>query len=546
MQVTVTSASVAICLAACTVSASGALAQPASPMIVKTEAGRVSASLAGEVLSFKGIPFADAPVGPLRWRAPQPAKPWSGVRAASDYGHDCMQIPFPSDAAPLGTTPAEDCLVLNIWRPAKMARKKLPVMVWIYGGGFVNGGSSPAVYDGSDFAKQGIVFVSFNYRLGRFGFFAHPALTAAREGPVGNFGLMDQVAALRWIRRNIAAFGGDPTNVTVFGESAGGVSITHLMGAPEAQGLFKRAGIMSGVGRGSVMGTPRRLSEDLPDLPSAETIGINFARTQGIEGTQPKALVALRALPATKVAGNLNLAQLFSGGDQEPPTWTGPFIDGITYLGTNEDLFARGAIAKVPIMVGATSADIGAGPFKTKDELFASFGEHAARARALYDPAGDLSFQRLAATVGADTFMVEPARYLADRFTAAEKPAWHYRFSYVAQSQRDQWSSGAPHATEIPYAFNTVGAKYGQELAPQDAATARAMHTYFANFAKTGDPNGSGLPAWPRYDSATRPVLDFTNDRGPVGGPDPWRERLDLIEARQAPAPPRTGEAGRD
>ena len=178
---------------------------------------------------FKGIPFAASPVGDLRWRPPQPAVGWKGVRDATQYGHDCMQKPFPSDAAPLGTTPSEDCLVGNVWLPEHHTGK-LPILIWIYGGGWVNGGSSPAVYDGSQFAKQGILFYSFNYRLGRFGFFAHPALTAeSRDGMLGNYAFMDQIAAIKWIRKNAQAFGADPENVTVFGESAGGWSVHMLM-----------------------------------------------------------------------------------------------------------------------------------------------------------------------------------------------------------------------------------------------------------------------------------------------------------------------------
>ena len=175
---------------------------------VKIASGTLEGAVQSGVLSFKGVPFAAPPVGELRWRAPQPVKPWTGVRPATAYGHDCAQLPFPGDAAPLGTPPDEDCLVLNVWRPTERPATPLPVMVWIYGGGFVNGGSSPAVYDGSQFAKRGVVFVSFNYRVGRFGFFAHPALSKEpHEGPLGNYCYMDQIAALRWVQANIAAFG---------------------------------------------------------------------------------------------------------------------------------------------------------------------------------------------------------------------------------------------------------------------------------------------------------------------------------------------------
>lgn len=222
---------------------------------VTVETGKLKGPAAGGVVSFKGIPYAAPPVGDLRWRPPQPAARWSSVRDAAAYGHDCMQLPFPSDAAPLGTTPAEDCLVLNVWAP-KHRTGKLPVLVWIYGGGFVNGGSSPAVYDGSQFAKRGLVFVSFNYRLGRFGFFAHPALSKeGKDGLLGNYGYMDQIAAMKWIQRNIAAFGGDPHQVTVFGESAGGGSVHMLMTSPLAVGLFQRAIVESGGGRALMTST---------------------------------------------------------------------------------------------------------------------------------------------------------------------------------------------------------------------------------------------------------------------------------------------------
>ena len=238
-----------------------AAAQPASAAPrteVRTTSGVVAGAVANGVVSWKGIPYAAPPVGDLRWRAPQPVAPWTGVRAATEYAHDCMQLPFPSDAAPLGTPPAEDCLYVNVWAPEKPASAKLPVMFWIHGGGFVNGGSSPSVYDGSAFARRGVVFVSLNHRLGRFGFFAHPALTKeSPNDPLGNYGYLDQIAALRWVRDNIAAFGGDPGNVTIFGESAGGGSVNTLLVSPLARGLFHKAIVQSGGGRAGGLMQPR-------------------------------------------------------------------------------------------------------------------------------------------------------------------------------------------------------------------------------------------------------------------------------------------------
>jgi para-nitrobenzyl esterase len=207
-------------LFAATALSTGALAQTAAPVATITS-GKVSGAVEDGVASWKGIPFAAPPVGPLRWRAPQPPARWAGVRSTTEYSHDCMQKPFDGDAAPLGTPPAEDCLYLNVWKPVN-ATGKLPVVLWVYGGGFINGGSSPPTYSGANLARKGVVFVSFNYRLGRFGTFAHPALTRANEdkGLLANYGYMDQVAALRWVRANIAAFGGDPANITAIGESA--------------------------------------------------------------------------------------------------------------------------------------------------------------------------------------------------------------------------------------------------------------------------------------------------------------------------------------
>lgn len=240
------------------------------------------------VIAFKGIPFAAPPIGPLRWRAPQPVAKWSGVRDATAYGHDCAQLPFPSDAAPLGTPPSEDCLYANVWRPATK-QAKLPVLVWVYGGGFVNGGASPATYSGAELAKKGILFFSFNYRLGRFGIFGHPQLTAETgAGELANYNHMDQIAALRWVQKNIAAFGGDPANVTIMGESAGGRSIHSLVTSPQTKGLFARAVVQSGGGGDNVAAQS--------DMASLEALGTAFGETKGIAAGAPQALAQIARL----------------------------------------------------------------------------------------------------------------------------------------------------------------------------------------------------------------------------------------------------------
>ena len=490
------------------------------PTLVKVDAGALAGGLEGGVLSFKGIPFAAPPVGPLRWRAPQPAAPWTGVRPATGYGHDCMQEPFPSDAAPLGTRPDEDCLVMNVWRPAESTGRKLPVMVWIYGGGFVNGGSSPAVYDGSQFARHGIVFVSFNYRVGRFGFFAHPELS--RENPdgglLGNYGYMDQIAALKWVQRNISAFGGDPSNVTVFGESAGGGSVHMLLTSPMGRGLFAKAVIESGGGRGGMLGAR--------SVHDVEPTGVALARAHGIQGDGPEALAALRALPADKVVDGLNMASM---GAAASTYAGGPVVDGKIVVEDPDVAYRAGRNAKVPVMIGANSADIGFAFANSMDELLRPFGANAARAKAAYDPSNSGDLRIVGAKVAMDRTMEEPARFTAAEFARQGLPSYEYRFSYVANSMRKAWP-GAPHATEIPYVFDTVAAKYGKDLTPADEATARAANAYWANFAKTGDPNGAGLPHWPRYAPGSDGIMDFTPD-GPRSGPDPWKARLDVAAA---------------
>lgn len=457
------------------------LSAAAGAQTVTIDAGKVSGSTSDGVSSWKGIPFAAPPLGELRWRAPQPVAKWNGVRAATEYGHDCMQVPFPSDAAPLGTQPAEDCLVLNVWKP-KDAKGKLPVVFWIYGGGFVNGGASPPTYSGANLAKQGVIFVSANYRVGRFGTFAHPQLTKADPdgGLLGNYGHMDQLAALKWVQRNIAAFGGDPTNVTIIGESAGGMSVNSLVTSPMTKGLFSRAVIMSG-GNGQGMGPG--------GLAATEKIGLDFAAKNGIAADDPEALAKLRALSAEQVTDGLNMMALFAPS-AGPRTFASPFPDGKLVVDA-ADAYRSGNFPKVPIMVGATDNDIG----------------------------------------GATGFMVAGAREVARSTAQAGAPTWHYRFSYVAESLN---KTGADHAAEIPWFFDTVAVKYGDKTTPRDLAMAKTVSSYIVNFAKKGDPNGPGLPAWSRFDRAGDQLLDFEAGGKAVLKKDPLGPTIDA-----APAPTR-------
>jgi para-nitrobenzyl esterase len=505
-----------------------ALAAAAPPRTeVTVDGGAVAGTVADGVVSWKGVPYAAPPVGDRRWKPPQPVAPWRGVRAATQYANDCMQEPFPSDAAPIGTPPAEDCLYVNVWAPAKPAAPRLPVMFWIHGGGFVNGGSSPAVYDGSAFARRGIVFVSLNYRLGRFGFFAHPAL-AKEQGPapLGNYGYLDQIAALEWVKRNVAAFGGDPGNVTIFGESAGGGSVHTLMTTPLARGLFHKAIVQSGGGRAGGIMTPRSLKE-------AEAVGVAFGKLVGVAGEDAAALAALRKVPAADVVQKLNLMSMGAQRD----TYAGPMIDGTVVAEEPETAFRAGRQARVQYLIGANDREFGFMPLPPAavEGMLARFGAAKAEALAAYDPGKTGDLGEVGIGLASDGAMVEPARLMARLAAAAGQPTWQYRFSYVASSLRKD-VKGALHATEIPFVFQTVRAKYGDATTPEDEAIAAAANAYWAAFATTGDPNGEGRPSWPAYDPKADVLLDFTAPL-PAAKADRWKARLDIIE-RFAGAPP--------
>jgi para-nitrobenzyl esterase len=503
------------------------LAAAAAAGPVRTASGPVSGVAADGVVAYRGIPYAAPPVGDLRWRAPQPAPRWEGVRAADAYGHDCMQEPFPSDAAPLGTPPAEDCLYLNVWTPEKPPSAKLPVMVWIHGGGFVNGGASPAVYEGSHFARRGVVFVSFNHRLGRFGFFAHPALTEENPaGPLGNYGYLDQIAALTWVQKNAAAFGGDPGNVTVFGESAGGGSVNTLMVSPLAKGLFQKAIVESGGGRAGGIMKPRTLKE-------GEAVGLAFGKLVGVAGEGAAALAALRKVPAADVVRGLNMMTM---GPQRD-TYAGPMIDGQVVVEEPETAFRAGRQARIPYLVGANNREFGFMPLPPQavEGMLAGYGPERAAVVAAYDPEKTGNMGEVGVGLMSDGAMVEPARLLARLASAAGQPTYLYRFSYVASSLRKD-VKGALHATEIPFVFETVRAKYGDATTPEDEATGAAANAYWVAFARSGDPNGEGRPKWPAYSGKEDVLMDFAL-AGPAARPDPWKARLDLVE-KGAKAPP--------
>jgi para-nitrobenzyl esterase len=522
-------------LFACSILQAQQKSPPSSGPEVKTAAGSVRGVTTDGVTSYKGIPFAAPPVGEFRWRPPQPVTPWSGVREASKYGSNCAQGGWGAAPGTIAEGSSEDCLYLNVWTPATATKKsKLPVMVWIHGGGFTGGSGTGAGTAGDAFTKQGVILITINYRLGRLGHFAFPALSQEHpEEMKGSYAFMDQIAALQWIQKNIAAFGGDPNNVTIFGFSAGGVSVHSLLTIPSAKGLFHKAISESGGGRDGVL-TGRPMAQDNADplYPvSAETIGINFARKQGIEGTDAAALAKLRAL---------SVGQIVDGGQETdgqggPRIYSGPILDGKLVVETAESAYKAGRQARVPLIIGNCSAEIG-GPFvstaTTKEALFASFGELEAEAKAAYDPDGNKEFAEVITKFTTDWVWGEPARMTARAFVANRAPAYMYQFGFVPPAARERSRYGAGHGSEVSFVFNTLHARRGNqgEASPEEKELARIMNNYWANFAKTGNPNGKGLPVWPLYNMQKEEILDVELDGKAVAKPDPRKARLNVIE----------------
>lgn len=486
------------------------LPAPAAPGI-KVDGGLVQGVAEGNLTVYKGIPFAAPPVGDRRWKAPQPVVAWSGTRSADKFAPACVQ----SMGGPPPSGTSEDCLYLNVWTPATSPTEKLPVLVWIYGGGFNGGATSYPVHDGAKLAKRGVVLVSIAYRVGVLGFFAHPELTAESSSHAsGNYGLLDMIAALQWISRNIAAFGGDPKRVTIFGESAGGIAVSMLCASPLAKGLFQGAISQSGGSFGPSSRDPTP-GENMRLLTDAEASGVEFAKAAGVSS-----IGALRALTPERL---LEVAR-----GQRGMAW--PIVDGQVIVDDQHRLYESGHFNDTPILIGYNS-DEGLSFTRVK-----TAGEYVTGVRERYGPFAD----RLLAAYPVGESVTRTARDLA-RDSAFGWHTWSWArlqsargtgkvfYYYFDQHPprtpgTPEADHGTPHGVDVPYVFENLGAT----ATPDDRRISESMAAYWTNFAKRGDPNGEGLTRWPAF-SDRSPVVMYL---GPTArtGPVPSAGSLQVLD----------------
>ena len=480
-------------------------------------------------MSFKGIPFAAAPVGPLRWKAPQPLKPWTGTLTATMFGPACMQDA--TFARIFGAPPetSEDCLYLNVWTPAKTAGDKLPVMVWIYGGGFVGGQTSVPMYDGSRLAEKGVVLVSVAYRLGAFGFLAHPDLSRESGKGSGNYGLQDQIAGLKWVKTNVAKFGGDPDRVTILGESAGGIAVSMLAASPAAKGLFQRAISESGGNFGSA----RYRNEggvNVPPLKVAETGGKAFLEKLGA-----KDITTARAISAETIQKGV-------GPGLAATTQFWPVFDGDVLPGDQYELYQARRFNDTPVLVGTNSDEGGLfvqGPVTSarfEEMVRSGFGKGADGILAAYPHADDADASAAARNLMREsTFAWHTWAWAMLQSDKGKNKAFVYYYDHRTPQQ----PNGAGHGSEIAYVFRTLGAPGaslgGPEVAPrqEDTKLSEVISSYWTNFAKTGDPNGAGLAQWPAFTRNDQRVMLF-DDKQSGARPVPNIDQIKALDGYYA------------
>ena len=500
--------------------AASSLMASAATNQVKVEGGLVSGTTTAGVRVFKGIPYAEPPVGDLRWRPPQPVEPWTGVRDGSQLGAECPQTQYATGSVYIRPARAqsEDCLFLNVWTPVKAGdrKDKRPVFVWIHGGALTRGSSTSDVRDGVPLARKGPVVVSINYRLGPLGYLAHPELTAeSGKRSSGNYGVLDQIAALVWVQKNIAAFGGDPARVTIGGESAGSWSVNTLVASPLARGLFIRA-----IGESGGRFGPGY------ELPAAEAAGQSFMTAAGADS-----LVALRAAPAEKLVAL-------------PGFRTQEVVDGWVLPDEIRAIFAQRKQNNVPAIVGQnlnemTSLTGTTGLPKTMDEfrkrIDSQYGDMAKEFDAAYGVKSEADIADAILGAGRDTTFSLHMRTWARTTVGAGSKAYLYLFSHVPPSPRKH-ELRAFHASELPYVFNALASgdprEAGFAYTDVDRRLADQMSSYWVNFIMTGDPNGKGLPPWTPYDPDAEPFLEFGDTIS--SGNHLFKAQLDFLEKVQS------------
>jgi len=465
------------------------------------------------IRAFLGIPYAAPPVGDKRWTAPEPPASWEGVRSAAQFGDRCIQTnPFP-DMLFQSPAESEDCLTLSVWTPAKMG-DHVPVMVWIHGGGFFSGASDEQRHDGSALASKGVVLVAINYRLGLLGFFAHPELTAeSLHHASGNYGLMDQIAALRWVHDNIAAFGGDPSNVTIFGESAGSFAVSALMASPLAQGLFQKAIGQSGAyfGSGGLSAVT---------LSAAEKGGTDLAAAVGATS-----LAELRATPPAKLIASIGRNSVrFS-----------PIIDGYVLPADPWDVYSAGRQAKVPLLAGWNSAEIKLPPTTVaafEQQVHRAFPQNYEAAHAVYPAHDDREARASAIAMASDGFIAYSTwKWIEVHAATGGVPVYRYLFDEPMPTDSGPPppdDPGAAHAMDIEYVFETLDSRH-LAWREEDRKVADLTATFWTNFAKTGDPNGPGVPTWPAWGANGEHQLMRINAAA-AAEPEQHRDRYEFLD----------------
>lgn len=473
--------------------------------------GSVSGIAEGSIGVFKGIPFAAPPVGALRWKAPAPVQPWPGVRKTDAFAKACMQAPNTQG----NTSPvSEDCLYLNVWTPATRATAKLPVIVWIHGGGYVGGSTSISMYDGTGFAKKGVVLVSLAYRLGPYGFMAHPELSRESGHGSGTYGILDLVAGLRWVKENAAAFGGDASNVTIFGHSAGSGAVAFLAASPLGKGLFHKVIAMSG---GSF--TPLQATEkggagmSIPTLQVAEAAGSAFLAKLGV-----KTIAEARALSADTL-------QAATGG-----TSFRPVADGYVLSNDLSTLYQQNRFNDTPVLVGHTSDETLAfggpkslSPSEFENQVREQFGSHAGAVLAAYPHSTEAEAIRAARHVRNETsFAWNAWTWSRQQSTVGRHPAYLYYYD-----NHGPQAEGAGHGSDVPFAFQTLAVRRAPSA--EDQALSDKISSYFVNFAVTGNPNGKGLERWPAFTAQGQQAMVF--DSAPSARVYPMLGKVKVFDA---------------